>query len=104
MGLLDALNVATDVETAAYPRHVLQIQRMIAEFERLAADLDRDVRVEEERTGIRDPKNFAYSTLAKAAAQRRANLTDTIALLRGQIEAAEAAPQPGTENPQAVRT
>jgi flagellar protein FliJ len=104
MGLLGAQNVATDVETAAYPRHVLQIQRMIAEFERLAAELDRDVRIEEERTGIRDPKNFAYSTLAKAAAQRRANLAHTIVLLRGQLEAAAAAPRPAMESPQAAPT
>ena len=103
MGLLDAQNVATDVETAAYPRHILQIQRMIAEFERLAADLDRDVRVEEERTGIRDPKSFAYSTLAKAAAQRRANLAHSIALLRSRLETADAAFRPPTETPQADR-
>ena len=100
MGLLGAQNVAMDVEPAAYPRHVLQIQRMILEFERLAADLDRDVRVEEERTGINDPRNFAYSTLAKAAAQRRQNLTHSIALLRGQLEAAGAAPRFATEKPQ----
>jgi flagellin-specific chaperone FliS len=104
MGLLGAQNVATDVEIAAYPHHVLQIQRMIADFERLAAELDRDVRAEEERTGIRDLKNFAYSTLAKAAAQRRENLIHSVAVLRRQIEAAGAAPRPETEKLQAART
>ena len=97
MDLLGAQNVAMDVETAAYPRHVLQIQRMIADFERLAAELERDVRVEEERTGVRDPKNFAYSTLAKAASQRRENLAHSIASLRRQLDAAEAGRRPATQ-------
>lgn len=107
MDLLSAQKVATDVETAAYPRHVLQIQRMIADFERLAAELERDVCAEEERTGVRDPKNFAYSTLAKAAAQRRENLSHSIASLRRQLEAARSAPSAAlrfaTEKPQATQ-
>ena len=63
-------------------RKVAQIQTMIAEFEQLATELDREIRVEQDRTGIHDPANFAYSTYAKAASQRRNNLKRSAAELR----------------------
>ena len=37
-------------------RKVLQIESMIAEFERIANDLDREIRVEQDRSGIHDPR------------------------------------------------
>ena len=48
-------------------RKVSQIEGMIAEFYRMANDLDREIIVEQERTGILDPAHFAYPTYAKAA-------------------------------------
>ena len=40
-------------------RQVAQIESMIAEFERMAKDLDREIGVEQERAGISDPAHFA---------------------------------------------
>ena len=48
-------------------RKVAQIETMIAEFDRMATDLDREIKVEQDRAGIHDPAHFAYPTYAKAA-------------------------------------
>jgi flagellar export protein FliJ len=55
-------------------RRVAQIESMIAEFERMGVDLEREIKTEQERAGIHDPSHFAYPTYAKAATQRRENL------------------------------
>src|SRR5258708_36653678 len=55
-------------------RKVAQIEGMIAEFERMAGDLEREIKTEQERAGIHDPAHFAYPTYAKAAMQRKENL------------------------------
>ena len=72
-------------------RKVAQIEGMIAEFERMAGDLDREIRAEQERAGIHDPGHFAYPTYAKAAMQRRENLQRSADDLKVQLEAASAA-------------
>jgi flagellar FliJ protein len=72
-------------------RKVAQIEGMIAEFERMAGDLDREIRAEQERAGIHDPGHFAYPTYAKAATQRRANLQRSADDLKLQLENATAA-------------
>ena len=69
-------------------RKIAQIQIMIAEFERLAADLDREIQAEERRSGNRNPTHFAYSTYAKAARQRRDNLKRSTEELELQRDAA----------------
>lgn len=69
-------------------RKVADIEHMIREFEHMAFELDRQVQSEEERTGIRDKSHFAYSTLAKSAAQRRDNLRASIADLQMRLEIA----------------
>ena len=46
-------------------RKVANLESMIADFNSMAADLDRQVQAEEDRTGIKDPNHFAYSTFAK---------------------------------------
>ena len=48
-------------------RKVAQIEAMIAEFDRIAAELDREIKLEQDRAGIHDPAHFAYPTYAKAA-------------------------------------
>ena len=63
-----------------------QIETMIAEFERMAGDLEREIRVEQDRAGIHDPAHFAYPTYAKAAIGRRENLKRSADELRGQLE------------------
>jgi len=72
-------------------RKVAQIEAMIAEFERMAADLEREIRVEQDRAGIHDPAHFAYPTYAKAAMVRRENLKRSADELRAQLESAKMA-------------
>src|SRR5215469_4748403 len=72
-------------------RKVAQIEGMIAEFERMAGDLDREIRVEQDRAGIHDPGHFAYPTYAKAAITRRENLKRSVDELRIQLDDAKAA-------------
>jgi len=48
-------------------RKVAQIETMIAEFDRVAGELEREIRIEQDRAGIHDPAHFAYPTYAKAA-------------------------------------
>ena len=71
-------------------RKVAQIEGMIAEFERMAGDLDREIKSEQDRAGINDPAHFAYPTYAKAAMQRKENLKRSADELRGQLEEAKA--------------
>lgn len=71
-------------------RKVADLESMIHEFEQMAADLDRQIATEEERTGIRNEAHFAYSTFARAAAQRRNNLRASVADLREKLEQAVA--------------
>jgi flagellar export protein FliJ len=72
-------------------RRVAQIEGMIAEFERIASDLDREIRCEQERVGIHDPAHFAYPTYAKAAMQRRENLKRSADDLKVQLAEAKTA-------------
>src|SRR4029450_7202381 len=71
-------------------RRVAQIEGMIAEFERIATELEREIRVEQERAGISDPSHFAYPTYAKAAIQRRENLKRSADELKVQLDDAKA--------------
>ena len=71
-------------------RQVAQIETMVAEFERMARDLDDQVNAEQERSGIKDVNHFAYPTFAKAAIQRRDNLRASVDELKGQLVGAKA--------------
>jgi len=72
-------------------RKVAQIEGMVAEFERMATDLDREIQAEQDRAGIHDPAHFAYPTYAKAAMQRRENLKRSADDLKVQLDEAKAA-------------
>jgi flagellar FliJ protein len=72
-------------------RKVAHIDVMIAEFERIAAALDREIKTEQDRAGIHDPNHFAYPTYAKAAMGRRENLKRSAADLKLQLEEAKGA-------------
>jgi hypothetical protein len=76
-------------EVAEQARKVAQLETTIRDFEVLAADLSRQIANEEDRTGVRDQTHFAYSTFAKAAAQRRANLLTSVEDLREKLAAAK---------------
>jgi flagellar export protein FliJ len=67
-------------------RKVAQIEGMIAEFERMASELDREIQAEQDRAGIHDPAHFAYPTYAKAAMQRRDNLLRSARELKAELE------------------
>src|SRR5262249_8535631 len=71
-------------------RRVAQIEGMIAEFQRMSVELEREIQTEQERAGINDPTHFAYPTYAKAAIQRRENLSRSADELRVQLEDAKA--------------
>jgi flagellar FliJ protein len=70
-------------------RRVAQIEMMIVEFDRMAADLDREIAHEEQKAGISDQAHFAYPTYAKAARQRRDNLRRSAEDLKRQLEDAK---------------
>jgi flagellar FliJ protein len=72
-------------------RQVVQIETMIAEFARIAGDLDREIQIEQDRAGIHDPAHYAYPTYAKAAMTRRDNLRRSADELKGQLDDAKAA-------------
>ena len=72
-------------------RRVAQIEGMIAEFDRMSGDLEREIKTEQDRAGIHDPGHFAYPTYAKAAIARRENLKRSIDELRVQLEDAKSA-------------
>jgi flagellar export protein FliJ len=72
-------------------RHFAQIETMIADFDRMARDLEREIDAEEQRSGITDAQHFAYSTYARAAATRRDNLQRSADELKGRLEEARLA-------------
>jgi len=76
-------------EVAENARKVTSLEGTIRDFESLASELTRQIGNEEDRTGIRDQAHFAYSTFAKAAAQRRANLLTSVDDLKEKLAAAK---------------
>lgn len=71
-------------------RRVTQIEMMMADFNRMVVELDREVAHEESRAGISDPAHFAYPTYARAAATRRDNMRQSAVALEGQLAEAKA--------------
>jgi flagellar FliJ protein len=76
-------------EAAEKARKVASLEAMIRDFETMVSELTRQIAAEEERTSIKDPAHFAYSTFAKAAAQRRGNLGASIADLKMKLDVAK---------------
>lgn len=72
-------------------RQLSQIQLMMGEMEKMAAELEYQIAAEEKKAGISDPAHFAYPTFAKAARQRADNLQNSIRELKVQMDAAELA-------------
>ena len=72
-------------------QRVSLMERMIADFDCMAADLDREILIEQERARIHDPAHFAYPTYAKAAILRRDNLKRSADELRAQLVKAKEA-------------
>ena len=91
-----------DFHICEHRRQVTQLQAMIADFERLDAQLKLEIQTEEDRTRNHDPAHFAYSTLAKAAIVRRENLKQSIARLKIQRDAARTALSVAVGEPEAA--
>ena len=70
-------------------RRMEQLDSMIAEFDRMAAELEAQITSEETKAGITDLNHFAYPTFAKAARLRRDNLRTSQAELVQQRESVE---------------
>lgn len=64
------------------------IESMINDFKQMASDLERQIEVEQERAGVSDVNHYAYPTFAKAAIQRRNNLSASIGELEAKLEQA----------------
>ena len=71
-------------------RQLTQLDTMIAEFERMASELEIQIAAEEKKAGITDIAHFAYPTFAKAARLRRDNLKNSLQDLLRQRGVAEA--------------
>ena len=72
--------------------HIDQMEvRLIDDCDRMAADLDQEVRNEEDRAKIHDQAHFAYPTYAKATALRRDNLRHSADELRAHLTKAKKA-------------
>src|SRR5450759_3680671 len=63
-----------------------QIETMIAQFDRICADLGQQIDAEEKRARISDPTHFAYPTYAKAARERRAKLQRSADALKIELD------------------
>ena len=70
-------------------RQMLQLDMMIAEFDRMANELEIQIAAEEKKAGITDISHFAYPTFAKAARLRRDNLKNSQSDLAQQKKAVE---------------
>ena len=84
----DALIRLKRFEVEEKRRKVADIEAMISDFNHMAVDLDRQIAIEQERAGITDVNHYAYPTFAKAAIQRRNNLSTSAANLAAKLAAA----------------
>ena len=78
-------------QVADLKRRIPILKRLIADCDRLAADLDQEVWNEEHRVRIHDPANPAYSIYAKATTLRSDNLRRSAGELRAHLAKAEKA-------------
>jgi flagellar FliJ protein len=79
------------LHTGERRRKVDQIESMIADFDRAAGELEREIKIEQNRAGIHDPEHFAYPTYARAARQRRENIELSVGQLNLKLDEAKAA-------------
>lgn len=79
---------AKEFQAAALRRQLAQFERMVGDLEVIRTELGKQIDMEERRSGVSDPANYAYSTVARAARERRDNLTTTIRDLTDRRDAA----------------
>jgi flagellar protein FliJ len=85
----DALLKLRRFEVNERRQKVADIEMMIADFRRMAEDLDHQIKVEQDASGVHDVNHFAYPTYAKAAITRRDNLRSSVAGLEAKLEEAK---------------
>jgi len=69
-------------------QQVNDLELMIADFRRMANDLDQQIKIEQQTSGISDVNHFAYPTFARAAMTRRDNLRSSVAELERRLDRA----------------
>jgi flagellar export protein FliJ len=69
-------------------QQVNDLEMMIADFRRMANDLDQQIKIEQQASGISDVNHFAYPTFARAAITRRDNLRSSISELEKRLDRA----------------
>jgi hypothetical protein len=67
-------------------QRIAQMEATMASFDRTAKELEGWIEVEQNRTGIHDPTNFAYSSTAAAMIQRRDALKRSRDTLKRSID------------------
>jgi hypothetical protein len=72
---------------------VAELERTICELDRAGSALETQIENEESQTRVRDPADFAYSTFAKAARERRDRLRATVQRLKAELEGIDGATQ-----------
>jgi flagellar FliJ protein len=69
-------------------QQVSDLEMMIADFRRMANDLDQQIKIEQQTAGVSDVNHFAYPTFARAAMIRRDNLRSSVAELEKKLDRA----------------
>jgi flagellar export protein FliJ len=69
-------------------QQVTDIEAMIADFRRLANDLEQQIQAEQRASGISDVNHYAYPMFARAAMSRRDNLNSSVRELERRLETA----------------
>jgi len=91
-------------DAIASRRRVRQLEESIADFERTIANLDTEIRAEQDRAGIHDHSHFAYPSYAKAAMCRRDNLARSVDTMRVTLTEATTAMDAAGESLSAILT
>ena len=79
---------AKRIDVIQKSRKVASLEAMVIDFQHMVLELTRQISAEEERTGVNDPADIVYSTLAKATTQRRTNLLTSVADIRTKLDTA----------------
>ena len=67
---------------------VSDLEMMIEDFQMMARDLDRQIKIEQQRAGTDDVNDCRYPLWAKDALNRRARIIDSVAELESKLDAA----------------
>ena len=77
------------LEVTRTAQRVALLETMIRDFDNMIAVLDRQIAAEEDCTRIKDAGHPAYSTFARAAANRRQNLLISVADIKSRLDSAK---------------